>query len=150
MSINVLPIFEAYPVLSRVPVRLQGCIRSELRVLRADDGQEVFRPGDPCTEFPLIVGGRLRVLKPGPDGRTLPLYTVGPGEFCVVSVSCLFDDVPYPAAGTALGEVVAATLPKALFHILIDEDAGFRKGIFSAFSKIVHSSLLLDILGERA
>ena len=148
MLINVLPIFEAYPVLTRVSPRLQGRIRSELTVAHAADGQEFFGVGDACTAFPLIVGGRVRVLKPRPSGRTLPLYTLAPGELCVLSVSCLLGDSVYPAAGTAAGEVVAATLPKALFHTLLDEDAVFRKEVFGAFA--MRFCLLMALIEEMS
>ena len=146
MSINVLPIFEAYPILNRIPSRLQGCVRSELRHIRAEDGQDLFRPGDPCTEWPLIVAGRVRVVKPLATGRTLPLYIVGPGEVCALSVSCLIGDLPYPAAGRAAGEVVGATLPKSVFQELLDNDAVFRKEIFAAFA--TRFSMLMGVIEE--
>ena len=135
MLINVLPIFEAYPVLTRVSARLQGRIRSELTVVHAGDGHEFFRVADACTALPLVIGGGVRVLKPLPTGPTLPLYTLGPGELCVLSVSCLLGEFPYPGDGRAEGETVAATLPKALFRELVDEDAVFRKEVFGAFAR---------------
>ena len=148
MSINVLPVFQAYPVLTRVSPRLQGRIRSELAVMRADDGQEFFGVGDPCTAFPLLVGGSVRVLKPRPTGRALPLYTLAPGDLCVLSVSCLLGDFAYPASGTAAGEVVAATLPKPLFHTLLDEDTVFRREVFGAFS--TRFCLLMALIEEMS
>ena len=148
MLINVLPIFEAYPVLTRVSPRLQGRIRSELTVMRADDGQELFRVADACTALPLIIGGRVRVRRPLPTGRALPLYTLGPGELCVLSVSCLLADFPYPAEGKAEGETVAATLPKALFRALVDEDAVFRNEVFGAFA--TRFSLLMALIEEMS
>jgi CRP/FNR family transcriptional regulator len=148
MSINVLPVLQAYPLLTRVSPRLQGRIRSELTVMHADDGQEFFGVGDPCTAFPLIVGGGVRVLMPQPSGRALPLYTLAPGELCVLSVSCLLGDHAYPASGSAAGEVVAATLPKALFHTLLDEDAVFRKEVFGAFA--MRFCLLMALIEEMS
>jgi CRP/FNR family transcriptional regulator len=148
MSINVLPIFEAYPVFNRISPRLQGCVRSELRHLRAEHGDELFRVGDPCTEWPLVVAGKVRVVQPLPTGRTLPLYTVSPGEFCAVSVSCLIGDLTYPAAGRAAGDVAGATLPKPVFQKLLDEDAAFRKELFGAFA--MRFTLLMGVIEEMS
>ena len=148
MLINVLPIFEAYPVLTRIPARLQGRVRSELTAVRADDGQEFFRVADPCAALPLIVSGNVRVMKSLPTGRALPFYTLGPGELCMLSVSCLLGDFLYPATGMAAGEVVAATLPKALFRTLVDDDAGFRKEVFSAFA--MRFCLLMAVIEEMS
>ena len=146
MSINVLPIFEAYPVFNRISARLQGCVRSDLRHVRAEDGQELFRAGDACTEWCLIVAGKVRVVKPLPTGRTTPLYTVGPGEFCALSVSCLIGDLAYPATAKAAGEVVGATLPKSVFQKLLDEDATFRREIFGALA--LRFTVLMGALAE--
>jgi CRP/FNR family transcriptional regulator, anaerobic regulatory protein len=79
--------------------------------------------------LPLLVSGTVRVLKPLPSGRAMPLYKLGPGEFCVLSVSCLLGDVLYPAAGRAAGTVVGAALPKALFRTLVDEEPTFRNEV---------------------
>jgi CRP/FNR family transcriptional regulator len=148
MSINVLPVFEAYPIFNRISPRLQGCVRSELRHIRAEHGQVFFRVGDGCSEWPLIVAGTVRVIKPLPTGRTLPLYTVGPGEFCALSMSCLIGDLPYPAEGRASGEVVGATLPKTVFQQILDDDAAFRKEIFGAFA--TRFAVLMGVIEEMS
>jgi CRP/FNR family transcriptional regulator len=119
-----------------------------LRHVRAEDGQEFFRAGDPCTEWPLIVAGKVRVVKPLPTGQTLPLYTLSPGEFCALSASCLIGDLVYPATGIATGEVVGATLPRSVFQKLLDEDAVFRQEILGAFA--IRFSLLIACIEEMS
>ena len=98
-------IFDVYPVLGLVSGPLQARIRAQSQTIQAADGHEKVGVTDPCTALPLIVHGAVRVLKPLRSGRILPLYTVGPGELCVLSVSCLLGDVLYPAAGRAAGHV---------------------------------------------
>jgi CRP/FNR family transcriptional regulator len=127
-------IFGAYPVLTQLPARLQARVQSELHPIRATNGRALFNVGDSCTALSLLVSGAVRVLKPLPTGRAMPLYKLEPGEFCVLSVSCLLGDVLYPAAACAAGEVVGAALPKALFRTLVDEDTAFRHEVFGMFA----------------
>ena len=141
-------IFEAYPSLTQLPPRLLARIQSELQPVRATDGHELFNVGDSCTALPLLLSGAVRVLKPLPSGRTVPLYKLGPGEFCVLSVSCLLGNVLYPAAARAAGTVIGAALPKAVFRTLVDEDAAFRNEVFNVFAERL--CFLMTLIEEMA
>jgi CRP/FNR family transcriptional regulator, anaerobic regulatory protein len=148
MATETSAIFDAYPLLAQLSPRLQARIRSELRPIRVVDGQGLFDVADTCTALPLLASGAVRVLKPLPSGRSVPLYRLGPGEFCVLSVSCLLGDVRYPAAATAAGEVVGAVLPKALFRTLVDEETAFRNEVFAVFA--TRLCLLMTLIEEMA
>jgi len=141
-------IFDAYPSLTQLPPRLLARIHSELQPVAAADGHELFNVGDSCAALPLLVSGAVRVLKPLPSGRTMPLYKLGPGEFCVLSVSCLLGNVRYPAAGRAAGAVVGAALPRGVFRMLVDEDTMFRNELFSVFAERL--CFLMTLIEEMA
>ena len=70
-------------------------------------GSLLFDEGTPCPGFPLVLSGEVSVARGAPQGRTLELYRVSPGEVCVVSMSCLF-------AGSALSAHGVASLPSRL------------------------------------
>ena len=148
MLIEHQRILDAYPSLTQLPPRLLARIHSELRPVGATDGHELFNVGDNCAALPLLLSGTVRVVKPLPSGRTMPLYKLGPGDFCVLSVSCLLGNVLYPAAGRAAGQVVGAALPKALFRALVDENAGFRNDVFSVFAERL--CFLMTLIEEMA
>jgi CRP/FNR family transcriptional regulator, anaerobic regulatory protein len=148
MATESSAIFDAYPLLTRLSARLQARTRSELRPIRAADGQDLFDVSDTCTALPLLASGAVRVLKPLSSGRSVPLYRLGPGEFCVLSVSCLLGGVLYPAAAKAAGEVVGAALPKALFRTLVDEETVFRNEVFGVFA--TRLCLLMTLIEEIA
>jgi CRP/FNR family transcriptional regulator len=50
----------------------------------------LFREGDPCRAFPFVLDGEIRVARGTPEGRSLELYRVGPGDVCLLSTSCAF------------------------------------------------------------
>lgn len=141
-------IFEAYPLLRQLPAHLLARIRSELQPVLAADGHELFKVGDSCTALPLLVSGSVRVIKPLPTGREMPLYTLGSGEFCGLSVSCLLADAVYPAAGRAAGDVAGAAMPKPLFQTLVDEDRAFRNQVFGLFA--ARLCFLMTLIEEMA
>jgi len=141
-------IFDAYPLLRQLPAHLLTRLRSELTPVRAADGQALFNVGDDCRALPLLAAGAIRVHKPLPTGRTMPLYTLSPGEFCSLSVSCLLADVVYPAAARAAGNVVGAGMPKPLFRTLVDEVPAFRHEVFGLFA--TRLCFLMTLIEEMA
>ena len=139
-------IFDSNPLLTRISAGMQARVRSEMRPMRAADGQQLFGVYDRCTALPLIAGGTIRVLKPLRSGRVVPLYCVGPGDLCVLSVSCLVGDVRYPAEGTAAGDVAGAMLPGTLFRALVDQEPAFRHDVFGAVA--TRLCMLMAVVAE--
>ena len=148
MPIEHARILGVYPQLRQLPAHLLNRVRSELQPIRAADSRELFNVGDNCTALPLLVSGSIRVIKPLPTGRTVPLYTLNPGEFCGLSVSCLLADIVYPAAARAAGDVVAAAMPKPLFRTLVDEVPAFRNEVFGLFAAKL--CFLMTLIEEMA
>jgi CRP/FNR family transcriptional regulator len=145
---ETLRIFDAYPVLARLSAALQARIGAEMQALHAADGEALFDAADRCEALPLLASGVVRVVKPLPTGRALPLYRVAAGELCVLSVSCLLGDVEYPASARAAGDVVGAAVPKPLFRTLMEQEALFRYQVFGVFA--VRLSMLMAHLEEVA
>ena len=53
--------------------------------VRAPKGTVLFRPGQPCRGFPLLLEGAVRVSQTSPGGREIVLYHVEPGQGCLLS-----------------------------------------------------------------
>ena len=68
-------------------------------------GTVMFSAQTPCTGFPMILAGTVRVLQRYPNGRELQLYRVKSGEFCLASGSSLLGETEYAATGIAETEV---------------------------------------------
>ncbi|GAB4034914.1 MAG: Crp/Fnr family transcriptional regulator [Rubrivivax sp.] len=84
-------LLELYPVLAQIPsaARAEVLAREAQRVT-VPAGTRLFDEGAPCGGFPLVLSGCVRVARGAPNGRSLELYRVTPGELCVVSTSCLY------------------------------------------------------------
>ena len=135
MNEAVLPrVFAAMPSLQGLPADLARDLAAQLTVVRLPGGTPVFRETDSCPGFPVVLQGRVRVMRSLDNGRELHLYDVEPGESCVMSTGCLLGTTPYAAHGQCITDVELAILPRPLFERLLAEHAPFRAEVFSLFT----------------
>ena len=102
---------------------------------KAPAGTLMFDEHSPCSGFPLVLAGSIRVLQRYPNGRELQLYRVKPGESCLLSGSCLLGQTNYAASGIAETDVEILILPPTLFQALIAGDDSFRRHVFEVFGE---------------
>lgn len=106
-----------------------------LSVMTLPRGQVLFRPGDRAQGFVVVLSGRIDVHLTGPSGREIRLYAVEPGQSCVQTTLGLMGDEPYTGEAVVAEEARAVMIPRASFARLIDEDAGFRRFVLTAFGQ---------------
>jgi CRP/FNR family transcriptional regulator len=125
---------EAFPELARSPATLRRIAERSVH-RRAPAGTVMFSEHSPCTGFPLVLSGSVRVVQRFPNGREIQLYRVVPGESCLLSGSCLLGRADYAATGLAETEVELVILPPAEFRALVAEDEVFREHVFSMYGE---------------
>jgi CRP-like cAMP-binding protein len=74
-----------FPLVADLPPPLRDRLARELRVTAAPRGTRLFDEHSPCGAFPLMLEGRVRVVKLAPSGREILLYRVEEGQSCVLS-----------------------------------------------------------------
>ncbi|MDP2832615.1 MAG: Crp/Fnr family transcriptional regulator [Pseudomonadota bacterium] len=124
-----------FPTLAELPVPLALEIDRQAVNLNAPAGTLLFDAGMACQALPLVLEGRIKVSKRAENGREIRLYSVQPGELCIVTVSCLLGGAPYPATGVAETAVSALALPRALILRLVAEHPPFREMAFNLFAE---------------
>lgn len=97
-------------------------------------GTVLFTQQQPCLGFPLVLEGEVRVSKRSPEGRTLELYRVGPGDLCLVSSACLFHGTPLMAEAVATRPGRLLLIPPGTFHEWLDHRS-FRDMVLGAFAE---------------
>lgn len=123
------------------PVGLR--IVSEAQPLRVPPHTTVFRIGDACENYLLVIQGSVRVRQTAPNGREIVLYRVGPGESCVLTTSCLLGADTYAAEGVTESEVEAIAIPAPAFHRAVASSTGFREFVFAGFGQRLSSLMTL-------
>jgi CRP/FNR family transcriptional regulator len=147
--VNRSPTFErislAYPFLATLPAALVARVEAESLLRRLPAHERVFGEADPCRGFPLVLSGRIRVVKSDPRGRRLKLYDVGPGDSCILTSSCLLSQRAYPAEGVTESEVELALVPAPLFVALVDQFEPMRRHVFALFAdRLVEMMALVE------
>ena len=93
--------------------------------------QSVFRTGDVCQNYLLVLDGDVRVYLTTATGREVVLYHVGPGQSCVITTSCLLGGDDYPAAGITEAPTSALAISAPQFQQALTQSADFRHFVFS-------------------
>jgi CRP/FNR family transcriptional regulator, anaerobic regulatory protein len=124
-----------FPTLADLPPPLAREVERQAQTVNAPPGALLFDAGMACQALPLVLEGRIKVSKRAENGREIRLYSVRPGELCIITVSCLLGGDPYPATGVAETAVSALALPRALILRLVAEHPPFREMAFNLFAE---------------
>jgi CRP/FNR family transcriptional regulator len=104
------------------------------RLRRMSAGSVLFSADQPCSGFPLVLQGSVRVTKTTPGGREILLYRVDPGESCILSGSCLLGRSDYSATGIAETDVEVLVISPPLFNELMVQHEPFRQYVFGMYA----------------
>ena len=139
---------DAMPSLAGLPPALEQEVAHNLRLMKVSAGTPVFSERDPCSGFPIVLRGRIRVSKALESGRELPLYEVTPGESCVISTSCMLGSTPYGARGECATDAEIALIPRNTFDRLVAEHRPFREEVLQVFAdRILPLMELVEAIG---
>jgi CRP/FNR family transcriptional regulator len=105
-------------------------LRSVAQVVELPPEQTVFRRGDPCDNYLVVVAGRVRVQALSAGGREVVLYRVTDAQSCVITTSCLISHEAYPAEGITESATTALVLPRRLFNEALTVSEPFRRFVF--------------------
>ncbi len=124
-----------YPAISALEAPLRAeVLAAHAAAAHAPAGAVLFEEGSPCRGFPLVVGGEIRVARGTPNGRSIELYRVTPGELCVASTSCLFGHGTLAAHGVATQPTDLVLLDPTGFERWTAHEP-FRRFVFAVFAE---------------
>ena len=126
-------LIDRFPVFAEMPADKRRYLLDKMVLRRERAGTVMFDAAQPCTGFPLLLEGTVRVLKVAPNGREILLYRVGPGEGCILSGGCLLGHSEYSARGIAEDDVTLLIMPPVEFGTLIVEFEPFRAFVFGMY-----------------
>jgi CRP/FNR family transcriptional regulator len=122
-----------FPLFGRVPAAEVDRLLQSSEVHHVPAGTVLFDARQPCSGFPLLLSGVVRVTKAAPNGREILLYRVEPGEGCILSGGCLLGHSDYAARGVAETEVTLLRIPAPLFQEFILRHEAFRSFVFGMY-----------------
>jgi len=107
----------------------------QARFVRLERETVVFRPGNPCSDYLLLVSGLIRVKITNDHGREIVLYRVEPGQGCVLTTSCLLSRDHYPATGIIEADACALLLSQRAFDEALASSRDFRQFVFAGLGE---------------
>ncbi len=148
VAVDRAELLALYPALAGLPAaRLDALLATGVTAC-LPAGSEVFTERQPCTGFPLLVAGSIKVVKQAANGRELVLYRVAPGGSCIITSSCLLGHADYNARGIAEAPLTLFVLPVSAFAALLVEHPPFRDFVFRLFSERIAE--LMQLVEEVA
>ena len=132
----VLPLFsDLSPAeLNRVA---EGC-----QVRRLARGDTIFRFGEPCEEFHVVVMGQVKLYALSPAGQEKVIELVGPGQSFAEAL--MFTSKPYILNAQALANTLLLTVSKQSMLSEIERDPKFSLRLLAGISRRLHG-LVHDI-----
>lgn len=140
--------FKVAPYLAKLPLfnELQPTELDRLAesciVRRASRGETLFRVGEPCDEFHVVVSGQVKLFALAPNGQEKVIDLVSPGQ--AFAEALMFTGSPYIINAQALIESLVLTVKKQAVLREIELDHRFALRMLAGISKRMHS-LIHDV-----
>lgn len=122
--------------------QLHRCIRQ----FTFEHSGPVIHKGQAVSGAYVVMEGQLRVFAYSPEGNEATLYLLHPGETCVLTLNCLFNNLRYPAWVEANANTQVAFIPGDVYRKLFTEEPGIQDTTVKALSTLVFR--LMDALEE--
>jgi len=127
-------LFQLFPQLTDISIDGKNIVdRLEQVVIPANT--TLFRQGDSCQNYLLILSGSVKVFTRAENGREIVLYHISTGHSCVLTTSCLLSSEDYPAEGITESDIVAVVIPGPIFDEYVARSAPFRKLVFNSYGE---------------
>lgn len=112
---------------------------SELHVLRGD---VLFRKGDPCEGFHVVVYGQIKLAFTSPSGAEKVVEIMAPGQSFGEAV--MFMEKPYVVYAQALADSMLLHIAKSAVFEEIERDPKFARRMIAGLSRRLHG-LITDL-----
>lgn len=111
---------------------------------RMERGKTIFRAGEPCTEFHVVVLGQVKLFAISPTGVEKVIELCGPsGSF---AEAVMFMDAPYVVSAQTLTDVLLLTIDKANVLAEVEGNSTFALRMLAGLSRRLHG-LIKDVEG---
>ena len=136
-------VLQAFPFLGRAPEEVRRQLRDRGSRVSLARGSAISREGSHCAHMSLLLSGSVRVYKIGKSGREITLYRLAPGDGCILTASCIVNDLSFPAHAVAEADVEALVVPAPVFQDWVPRYDVWRKYVFALASERLANVILL-------
>ncbi len=124
----------------------KALLRNHIRQFIFEHSGPVIHKGQAVSGAYVVMQGQLRVFAYSAEGNEATLYLLRPGETCVLTLNCLFNNLRYPAWVEANAGTEVAFIPGETYRRLFAIEPGIQDTTVKALSTLVFK--LMDALEE--
>jgi CRP-like cAMP-binding protein len=136
--LSVVPLFSVLSDDERTRL-LQGCSLN-----RVDRGDMVFRTGDVCDSFHVVIVGQVKLYVSSPSGQEKVIEIIGPGHSFAEAI--MFLEMPYFLNVHALCDTLLLRVSKDIVFKEVAQDPKFALRMLAGISRRLHG-LVQDVEG---
>lgn len=122
-----VPIFRALRPEDRVALAAISRVRLYTR------GERIFEQGDDSSFLPIVVRGRVKVVRHVEPGRDVILHIVEPGDLLGAVAICR--EMPFPAAAEAMEDCVLVEVPCGSLDELLRRSPSVLRGLLGGLTQ---------------
>ena len=111
--------------------------------MKLEKGTYVFREHEGCGRIGFVLSGSIRVVKEHDSGRNITLYRIGPGDSCILSMSCALSNPIHQASAIVEENAEVLSVSTEDFRTLIERSHDARDYVFSIFATRLTDVMLL-------
>lgn len=124
--------------------------QNEVTKISAPVGTNIHNIGDPCKHLIILQKGRIRIYRPGDDGRAITLYHIHKGESCILTASCILNNQTFPAIAEVEQDAEGLVIPTSQMLHWLKTELQWQQYIFSLLSQRMADLIsLVDALAFR-
>jgi CRP-like cAMP-binding protein len=125
------------PLLSQVSPDLLLRLSAAVQRVRLGRGEVLFRQGEPCTGFFVVVRGQIKLAITSAEGNEKVLEIIAPGESFAEAV--VFTDRPFPVTATALLAADLLVISRQAIIDLVDSEPLLARRMLAGLSMRLHT-----------
>lgn len=110
--------------------------------IHVEKAQNIFRTGDPCVGFHVVIFGQVKLGFTSPQGAEKVIEIIRPGQS--FGEALMFLEKPYVVSAQALADCMLLHVAKNTVFEGIEHDAGFARRMLSGLSRRLHG-LVADV-----
>jgi len=105
-------------------------------------GDIIFRRGDPCVGFHIVIYGQVKLAFTSPEGNEKVVEIIGPGYS--FGEALMFMEKPYIVTAQALADSLLLHVPKNAVFDELERDTKFARKMLAGLSRRLHG-LICDV-----
>lgn len=130
------------PLLRDASAEEVGRMAAGTRRVYAQKGEVLFRRGDPCEGFWIVLYGQVKLLVTSPQGMEKVIEIVGPGQ--TFGEAIMFMDMPYVVSTQSLADSLLLHVAKRTVFSELEHNPAFARKMLAGLSRRLHG-LIRDV-----